>query len=741
MITVQLFTSPVAQSIGWSLLHLVWQAAIVAVVLACALQLMRKASANSRYAVSCMALAAMLLLPAATAIRVHRSLESHAVVASEQSIREQRAAQVTNEVSLPLFVDAPSETPTASTAGWSVSAVHLLDRSLPFVLALWTAGVLLFSLRLFGGWLRVQRLARSAAVAAGLESDERLRRLTGRMKLGRAVRLVRSALVEVPTVIGAIRPVILLPLAALTGMNNEQIEMILAHELAHIRRNDYFVNIIQSVIETLFFYHPAVWWVSRQVRIERENCCDDLAVSYCGDPVRYALALTELEHIRSSSLAVAANGGSLLSRIRRLAGCSVNNRNCAPTWVTGMATLSALAVVLVLLPTPLLARRATGADPQSASAPRPATPATPATPPAPPSTPAPRAAASSSTMDVSATPAVAPVPEADDSDDTSDAVLAQGWGEFATVPPVPPMPPMPVMPPMVFPEVHIAPIAMPAIHLNPVGLTPEIRAAIAESVGQSMDNIDLGPAEPDTPEADAVERAPRPPRPPRVRIARAGRAFGWSDEKAVEIKPGPGPLSVDELITLRMSGVDPQYVKEMNSLGLGELSLNDLLRMRQHGVTPEYIRSLGSLGIQEKSAAALMNLRDHGLSAEYIKEMRQLGFANASPSELIELHDQGVSPAWVKGMADAGYKLSTGELKTLRLHGVSSSYVQSLSQAGYRNLSPADLVRLHDHGVSADFLAAAKESGYGNLSLDDIIRLRSNGVSAHFLREMAKMKK
>lgn len=730
MITAEFFSGPVAQSMAWSLLHLVWQGVLVAALLGTALQLMRGASANSRYLVSCVALGAMLVLPAATAIRLQRSLQEHAVPASDLSSSPQPSTMMLDEAAqASRAVTTAAQGSSAQSWVWPTSAVHLLDRSVPFVLALWTAGVILFSLRLFAGWLRVQRLAASAAAAPGLDSEERLGRLAERMQLGRAVRVVRSALVEVPTVIGAIRPMILLPMAALSGMNSEQIEMILAHELAHIRRNDYFVNIIQSVIETLFFYHPAVWWVSRQVRIERENCCDDLAVSFCGDPVRYALALTELEHRRSTSLAVAANGGSLLSRIRRLAGCSANSRNCAPTWLTGLATLSALAVVLLILPTPLLARRSDAASGQPPTVARP--PATP-TPPS-----SPQSVTSSSTMDVSATPAVAPEPDADGDDMSSDEASVDDVQ-------IAPVAPLASIAPLFLSGVHVAPVIAPVIRVRPVGVTPAIRAQIAEAISRSMDSIDLSLATLDAPEADPadpVHRAIRAARAPRARLARLGAA-GWGEGHSVEIKPGPGPLSVDELIALSSSGVSPEYIKEMKSLGLGELSLNDLLKMRVMGVDAEYVRSLGSLGIQEKSPAALINLRVHGVSPDYVREMRQLGFPSTSPSELVELHDQGVTPEWVKEMAEAGYnKLSVNDLKTLRMHGVPAAYVQSLSQAGYRTLSVSDLVRLRDHGVSGDFLAAAKESGYGNLSLDEIIRLRNSGVSAHFLREMAKMKK
>ena len=90
------------------------------------------------------------------------------------------------------------------------------------------------------------------------------------------------------------RCVILLPISTLSGLSREQIEMILAHELAHIRRHDFFVNLLQATVETLLFYHPAAWWISRRIRVEREHCCDDIAVDVCGNPLQYARALTRL---------------------------------------------------------------------------------------------------------------------------------------------------------------------------------------------------------------------------------------------------------------------------------------------------------------------------------------------------------------------------------------------------------------------------------------------------------------
>ena len=146
-----------------------------------------------------------------------------------------------------------------------------------------------------------------------------------------------------PTLVGWIKPVVLLPAAALAGLSPEQLQAILAHELAHVRRHDYLVNLLQSMVETLLFYHPATWWVSAQVRAEREHCCDDLAVEVCGDRLVYVSALAELTTIASHrGFALAATDGSLVGRVRRILGRPRSMHEPAPAWA-----LLALVVLVV----------------------------------------------------------------------------------------------------------------------------------------------------------------------------------------------------------------------------------------------------------------------------------------------------------------------------------------------------------------------------------------------------------
>jgi TonB family protein len=171
---------------------------------------------------------------------------------------------------------------------------------------------------------------------------------------------LKSALVEVPTVIGWLRPVVLVPVSCFTGLSSAQIEAILSHELAHIRRHDYLVSVFQSVIEALLFYHPAVWWVSKQVRRERECCCDDMAVGVGGDALAYAKALSYLEERRSSlpEVALGANGGVLTMRIKRLLGCT--ERSAASQLAAMMVLMVVVATIAASIATMARAEARTG---------------------------------------------------------------------------------------------------------------------------------------------------------------------------------------------------------------------------------------------------------------------------------------------------------------------------------------------------------------------------------------------
>ncbi|MBC7821782.1 MAG: M48 family metalloprotease, partial [Planctomycetaceae bacterium] len=229
---------------------------------------------------------------------------------------------------------------------WNERVRRGIAPALPWLVGMWLLGVVVLSLRLLVGWRVVQRLKRFAVVPAAEAWQLRSKDLATRLGISRTVKLVESALIEVPTVIGWLRPMILLPVSVLTNLTPQQLEAVLAHELAHIRRHDYLVNLLQTAIETLLFYHPAVWWLSRLIRSEREHCCDDLALSLCDSPVTYVSALAVMEELRASpALTMAASGGSLLNRIRRIALGPVSDSRRSIWWGASLIALTALVVL------------------------------------------------------------------------------------------------------------------------------------------------------------------------------------------------------------------------------------------------------------------------------------------------------------------------------------------------------------------------------------------------------------
>jgi TonB family protein len=299
-----------ATAVSGALIHFVWQGSIVGLVLWAVLLALSKHSARSRYAASCAAMALMAVLPVVTAWRLYgRS-------AAARSGRELLAS----------FSLAIQTVPAGTHPQQAMWLAWLQFWALP----VWSVGVLLCSARLVLGYQHAFRLRRCGS-PAGVTVAAVVNRLANVMGVYRPIRVLMSSITDTPSVVGWLRPVILLPAATLIGLTPLQLEAVLAHEIGHIKRYDYLVNMLQMLAETLLFYHPAVWWTSKRIRVERELCCDDLAVQFSGNALRYARALTTLEKLRvgTPGVAMASTGGPLLYRIRRLAG--LNTKEYGPS--------------------------------------------------------------------------------------------------------------------------------------------------------------------------------------------------------------------------------------------------------------------------------------------------------------------------------------------------------------------------------------------------------------------------
>jgi beta-lactamase regulating signal transducer with metallopeptidase domain/ankyrin repeat protein len=342
------------EQLGWVLVHFLWEGAVIGTFTWIALLGLRKSSARIRYALLCVALLACGLSPCLTWAVLDKGTQAQ-VDSVTVSARESTAPPTadspsvkTASVGLPFSLSAGE---ASLSSAWSLERLsRIIQAALPYFVTLWSLGVSVLSLRLVYEWIQLLRLCASGVPPKDQDWTDRLNTLASRMGIHRVILLLESALVEVPTVIGWLHPVILLPTMFYIGLAPDQIEAILAHELAHIRRHDYLVNLIQIAIETLLFYHPVVWWISRSIRQEREHCCDDLALQFVGDTVVYASALAALEERRTLPMAItmAATGGSLLRRIQRLLGTKPQNglRFTFPKLMGVVLTLCVAGVVL-----------------------------------------------------------------------------------------------------------------------------------------------------------------------------------------------------------------------------------------------------------------------------------------------------------------------------------------------------------------------------------------------------------
>ncbi|TAN24256.1 MAG: M56 family metallopeptidase [Acidobacteria bacterium] len=281
-------TSPWIPVFGAALTQFLWEAAAVALVVLAVQPLLRRGSAAARYVLDCMALFSLPILFALTV--------AHYAAAG-------------------------------AGAASAVTAEPLVQPFAAYIVMVWLSGIVVCGGYAAAGFAWAQglrRAERSAAAAVPAVWRTEMEQLAGRLHLRRRVCMQVSARISGPCTLGWLRPVILLPLSALTALPAEQLRALLAHELAHIRRHDYLVNLVQRGVEVLFFFHPAVWWLSQQVSEEREHCCDDAAVAVCGDRALYARALVDLAArqtaARVPSAAMAAGGGSLSHRVTRLLG-------------------------------------------------------------------------------------------------------------------------------------------------------------------------------------------------------------------------------------------------------------------------------------------------------------------------------------------------------------------------------------------------------------------------------------
>jgi beta-lactamase regulating signal transducer with metallopeptidase domain/HEAT repeat protein len=334
------------QLIGWTLIHSLWEGGAIAALLALAFSATRRRSPSLRYTLGMIGLLLMVALPLLTAMRMQTVRSVPKIPLASEAVQSPSVAAIP--------VKEPASNPglRTDTERHSDRIISMAPQSIassiepvfPWLVAAWSIGLVLLSIRMIGGVARTRRIARN-----GSPASDRVHRVISRIShelgISRVIRSIEGTHVTVPVVIGWLRPVIVLPASLVSGMTASQLEMLLAHEIAHIRRYDFLANMLQTVIETLLFFHPAAWWLSDRIREERENCCDDIAVALCGgDRQGYTAALLALEESRDGEVmfaAAATGGGTLFRRAMRLLSGGPAHVELGARWIAGVITIFA----------------------------------------------------------------------------------------------------------------------------------------------------------------------------------------------------------------------------------------------------------------------------------------------------------------------------------------------------------------------------------------------------------------
>ncbi|WDD99507.1 M56 family metallopeptidase [Thalassomonas actiniarum] len=341
--TEQLLSSPFFYSLGLSLIHFLWQGLLVALLLKSALFIIPDKNPQLRYAFSAFAMLLCLLLPVITFCLIYQP-DNIPLAHFGQLLAEEKPLNAQQQI---------------TGYWWSNDLVE----NLPYVSFAWLSIVIFLAVKLLMQVYSVNHLPKLASRQPDAELAARFALLAERVRLKRLPRLLISLKAEVPMAIGWLKPVVLLPASMITGLSSAQLDMLILHELAHIRRHDYLVNFLQTLVEILLFFHPCVLWIAKKMRIEREYCSDDIAVALCGDHIAYAHTLADTAEIcakhRHSTIpvmAMAASGGDLKQRVVRLVNhhCAANDNDHAK-WLAPFTVLLAIFLLtsVLTLPGPL----------------------------------------------------------------------------------------------------------------------------------------------------------------------------------------------------------------------------------------------------------------------------------------------------------------------------------------------------------------------------------------------------
>ncbi len=739
------FSHALQYALGWMVIHSLWQAMVIALFTGIILLVLRKKSAQVRYVVGNIALVAILVSAVSTFAYYYNSeteareavltvdpgestlvnAENTLAIPSEQAAQAEKTIIKVREEDQTL-----ADSPLIGAGGFEMFKAYF-NNNIPLILTIWVLGMALFLLKILGSISYVYFIRSRHNFSVDEYWLEKLDFLKAKLNLSKSIELVESALVRSPVVVGHLKPVILFPIGVINRLSPKDVEAILAHELAHIARHDYIFNILQSLVEALFYYHPAVWWLSAQVRNERESACDEIAIQLTGDSIHYAKTLVTVQEMAffplSTALAFAGQPkqSQFLLRIQRILK-QKQNPNVMEKLIATFFIVGSL-VVLTIAQNKDLAQNDNN---------------------------------NSHNITISENSFIqwgdAPLSmsgfwnakiDGEDVKITFNHNVENGnWtstrrfkkSEFSALPTT---------------ESAFS-VSREAGTMNFKGKFEDNEGygkfkfeestdfkAYLGSYGMSnikeemmmhlfMSNINKAYMEYLKQNGyTSISKSQLQD------LAIHGLTKENIESYITTFKKGANSnLPLERIVELKIHGVDAEYRQEMIAAGFVDVPLEQILEAKIHGLSGQYLKDIANTG-QKLSLEEAIQMRIHGIDANFITKISK-GKKDISPEEIVDAKIHGIDKIDVEQLQKAGVDPSNDDLKAFAIHGIDAEYVEKMNNAGFGKLSAEDILAAKIHGITPETARSFGEMGYKNLSFERVLEFKIHGITADYVKNM-----
>ncbi|MCC6462701.1 MAG: M56 family metallopeptidase [Saprospiraceae bacterium] len=715
-----IFSAGLDRALGWTVLHSLWQFTLIALLTSLLFFLLRNRAAKIRCWVGNLALVAALLVAVATFSWYNQS----GTAMPPQAVPTPPAATQPAALNIPAPVDAPmTGLPADSLA--PAGLLESLQPHLPLIVLFWFLGLGIFLLRLMSSLLYVNYLRRRMNFHADPYWVEVLEKLLRKSGLRTGVELLESAMVRSPLTIGYLKPVILFPIGLINHLSETEVEAILAHELAHILRRDYLFNILQSLIEALFYYHPAIWWLSAQVRNERESASDDMAIALLGNKINYAKALVAIQEMaffpQTPALAFAGQGRSQFGmRLRRIFKQPKTKFNTMEKWIaTGLVVCSMLVLAI-------------GQRIQTL-----------------------KTDTSARTETTTTTSPFSGIWEAEFGKDsvclsftsktngghwtTGECFLRSEFKNLSLTPGDT--------------EFQLArPAGIMTLSGKIEGPTGYGRFQFAPDENYRKALVQQGLKETNDELLVHCFFAGFAADYPTV-LKKAGYSDLSTEQyqelavfrieerdmreyQALAAQLGKKNLSVQDLIELRIGNVDAKLVNQLSKAGYKDLDMSEVSQFGMHGISPDYIESMNKLGFGKLSAEEILSAKIQGIDADFVKKCQNMDLGKLSFDEIVSIKIHEVDADFIRQCQNMGFgKLSMDDVMSIKIHDVDPDFIEKCQNMGFGKLSLEDIMAMKIHSINADFIQQCQNAGFGKLSLEDIMAMKIHDIDADFIQQ------